>query len=496
MKIAKLVEYAKVSIGQSAPQSIDDFSDRGNPFIRAGSLDSIISGKSLDLLELISDESAKKNKLKLYPVNSVVFAKSGMSATKNRVYKLTQPCYVVSHLAILSPNEKTNPEYLRLVVQHAKPSTLIKDPAYPSISQRDIENFILPFPPLDDQNRIVAVLTRAEKLISKRKESIEALDKLLKSIFIEMFGNSAEMLQQPKTKLNKFINFLTSGSRGWAQYYSETGDIFIRINNVRDACFKLDDMIYVNPPNNAEAARTKVKVNDLLFSITADLGRTAVVNEMLDGAFINQHLALIRLDNDRINPIFVAWYFAMPYGKSIVLKKNREGVKAGLNFDDIRGFEIVTPPLSLQNKFASIVEKVETIKAKYQEGLTELEDLYGSLSQRAFKGELDLSNVPMEKENETIGLPGDAEVTIPIADELKVSPKYSDVELRKIIQSLAEETFNFDTLMSAIQKALFEEMPEYEDLKKQIYNMLEGINPLLSQTFDKVKKEIVLRVNL
>ena len=166
MKLSKLVEYARVSIGQGAPQDLDDFSNEGNPFIRAGSLDILTSGGSLNSLEFISENSAEKNKLKIYPANSVVFAKSGMSATKNRVYKLSQPCYVVSHLAILLPNEKIDPDYLRLVVQHKKPSTLIKDPSYPSIGQSDIENFKLPFPPLDDQIRIATVLTRAEKLWS------------------------------------------------------------------------------------------------------------------------------------------------------------------------------------------------------------------------------------------------------------------------------------------------------------------------------------------
>jgi type I restriction enzyme S subunit len=184
--------------------------------------------------------------------------------------------------------------------------------------------------------------------------------------------------------LGDYILFLTSGSRGWAKYYAEAGDMFLRINNVRDAYLKLEDIIYVNPPNTAETIRTKVKANDLLLSITADLGRTAVVPQNLEGAFVNQHLAIIRLDNKRINPVFAAWFYAMPYGKSIVMRKNRNAVKAGLNFDDIKDFDIISPSLKQQNKFARIVDKVQGVKRRYIENLQFLEQLDKTLSKITF----------------------------------------------------------------------------------------------------------------
>jgi len=203
-----------------------------------------------------------------------------------------------------------------------------------------------------------------------------------------------------KTQLHfpfsNYIEFLTSGSRGWAKYYSNSGSVFLRINNVKDACLKLDDIVYVNVPNSAEANRTRVKAGDLLLSITADLGRTALVSKELEGAYINQHLALIRIHPDKgLNSLFLTWYFTMPYGNAFIKKKNREGVKAGLNFDDIRGLQIVKPAIQLQKQFADIAEKVEGIKSRYQQSLTEVENLYGILNQKAFKGELDLSKVPL-----------------------------------------------------------------------------------------------------
>ena len=79
------------------------------------------------------------------------------------------------------------------------------------------------------------------------------------------------------------------------------------------------------------------------------------------------------------------------------MKKNApQAAQKNINLDILRNLRVPKPPIQLQNKFASIVEKVETMKAKYQVSLEELERLYGSLSQRAFKGELDLSGVNLE----------------------------------------------------------------------------------------------------
>ena len=278
------------------------------------------------------------------------------------------------------------------------------------ISKTYLSGIKIPLPPLDDQIRIAHLLGKVEDLIARRKQHLQQLDELIKSVFLEMFGDPNEMKNKKHFSLGTFIEFLTSGSRGWAKYYTDSGSIFIRINNVKNASLELDDLVYVNAPNSAEANRTRVKEGDLLLSITADLGRTAVITKDLVGSYINQHLALIRLKSDsEINPLYLAWYFTLPYGNSFVQRKNREGVKAGLNFDDIRGLQFLKPPIVLQNQFAAIVEKVEGIKNRYQQSLTELENLYGALSQKAFKGELDLSRIPLvnnepdeqqEKEND------------------------------------------------------------------------------------------------
>ena len=285
-------------------------------------------------------------------------------------------------------------EWLYRILQTLRLKDLNRSAAIPGLNREDVYRIAIDLPPLDNQKRIAHLLSKVEGLIGRRKQHLQQLDDLLKSVFMEMFGDPVKMKDLPHFQLGEFIEFLTSGSRGWAKYYSESGSLFIRINNVKNARINLEDTVYVTAPDSAEANRTRVQAGDLLLSITADLGRTAVVPKELEGAYINQHLALVRIHSDaELNPLFLAWYFSLPYGNSFVQKKNRVGVKSGLNFDDIRGLQIVKPSFSIQNQFVGIVKKVEVIKSRYHQSLTDLETLYGALSQIAFKGDLDLTRI-------------------------------------------------------------------------------------------------------
>ena len=165
----------------------------------------------------------------------------------------------------------------------------------------------------------------------------------------------------PEGELGNYISFQTSGSRGWAKYYADDGELFITIKNVKNGVISTDDVQHIHAPNDAEANRTKVQEGDLLISITADLGRTGVVSKELAerGAYINQHLTCLRLDRTRVNPIYAAHFFESAAGKMQFEAKNNAAVKAGLNFNAIRTLRFVAPPLNLQNSFVEFLAQLD-----------------------------------------------------------------------------------------------------------------------------------------
>lgn len=239
----------------------------------------------------------------------------------------------------------------------------------PSLTKANLLQIEIRVPDMDIQQNIVSVLDKICYLIELRQKELYNLDQLVKSRFIEMFGNpKSNPNSYPISQLSEHIKFLTSGSRGWAQYCVDNGsEWFITIKNVKDCRISIDNMQPINAPDNAEAKRTKVQEGDLLISITADLGRTGVVTkEIADhGAYINQHLTCIRLNKEMLNPLYVAFFMESPAGKEQFESKNQSAVKAGLNFNSINSLRLLVPPLELQNQFAAFV--AQTDKSKYRQ---------------------------------------------------------------------------------------------------------------------------------
>lgn len=230
-------------------------------------------------------------------------------------------------------------------------------------------------------------MNKADALRQKRKQAIALLDSLTQSIFLEMFGDPIQNHKSwPTASLSEFEEFLTSGSRGWAKYYSRDGSLFIRIQNLVNGQLSLGDSIRVKAPDNAEAKRTLIQEGDVLISITADLGRIAVVPKEVGPAHINQHIALFRSRN--IMPAYLAAYLASSGGKIQFASLNRQGVKAGLNFNDIRSLKILVPPKELQDKFVQRTAKLRSIEPYLSRSSVDIDTLFSSIQHRAFSREL------------------------------------------------------------------------------------------------------------
>ena len=241
-----------------------------------------------------------------------------------------------------------------------------------------LKEMTIPDSSLDDQRHCVATLDNLQYLIELRKKQLNELDDLVKARFVEMFGDpKSNPNSYPIGQLSEHIEFLTSGSRGWAQYCVDNGsEWFITIKNVKDCRISIDNMQPINAPDNAEAKRTKVQEGDLLISITADLGRTGVVTkEIADhGAYINQHLTCIRLNKEILNPLYVAFFMESPAGKEQFESKNQSAVKAGLNFNSINSLRLLVPPMDEQSAFVEFVHQVD--KSKVVESIHRMNVLF------------------------------------------------------------------------------------------------------------------------
>lgn len=538
MKQTPLSQLVTVSAGQAAPKG-DEFSDQGIPFVRAGSLDVLLSGGSESDLELVRDETAKLRKLKTYPKGTILFAKSGMSATKDRIYVLQNPAYVVSHLATLIPNGNAHTDYLRLALKGFPPSVLIKDPAYPSISLGDIQSYEIPVPEQrDDQIRIAHLLGKVEGLIAQRKQHLQQLDALLKNSFLKMFGiqdgTYKRWVIDKLVSHSEIASGVTKGKKYKTEDLIETP--YMRVANVQDGHFVLDEIKTI-AVTQKEIDQYQLKRGDLLLTEGGDpdkLGRGSVWDEQIPNCIHQNHIFRVRIkEGAEINPIYLSSLVGSVYGKAYFLKsaKQTTGI-ASINSTQLKNFPTVIPPIDLQNQFAAIVEKVEGIKSRYQQSLTDLETLYGALSQQAFKGELDLSRVPLPVEVTTEDTEITEAVNREIHDQYKMENEGRGFELpaqavpddlytiegrKALIDAwlnawlvhLDDAPFVAHVFMEATRQRLWEleahDAPdwgeaEYDELKTQVFEQIESGK--LKQTRNTIRvnekrqfgNQVVLRI--
>ena len=251
----------------------------------------------------------------------------------------------------------------------------------------EIARIEIPLPPLAEQKRIAAILDKADAIRRKLQQSLRLSDDFLRSVFLDMFGSD----KSPKCErvpLGPFLEFMTSGGRGWSQYYAPSGARFIRSLDVQMNEIGEKDVAYVAAPNNAEAKRTRVQENDVLLTITGSLiGRVARIPKEHAGAYISQHVAILRLGKG-LDPEFLARFLSMDEGQRLVQKSQYGQTKPGLNFDQIRRFTVPLPSATLQKRFVEIANRVNASSMKSRTFMNESETLFSTLQQRAFRGEL------------------------------------------------------------------------------------------------------------
>lgn len=390
-----LSSLAEVRSGGGAPQDSSAFSETGHPFVRAGSLANLLNGSTEDELEKIEPSTAEKYRLKLLPAGTVLFAKSGMSATKGLIYCLKNPAYVVNHLAALIPHDGRDSQFLVRALEQFSPTSLIKDPAYPSIRLGDIRDFEIIAPEnISERTRISAILDQADTLRHLRQTSIARLNELEWSIFYKMFGDVVSNSKgwDDQIYLGEIAEIVSGITKGRKVNGKPTRDIpYLAVVNVQDRELRLNPLKTIEATEE-EIRRYRLQRNDLLLTEGGDpdkLGRGTLWNDEIHECIHQNHVFRVRLTDERIEPVFLNWLVGSNRGKQYFFKsaKQTTGI-ASINITQLRGLPLIAPPLKIQQDFALRISGIDEFKRKQITSYESLDSLFRSLQQRAFRGEL------------------------------------------------------------------------------------------------------------
>lgn len=304
-----------------------------------------------------------------------------------KAYIIYGKTWVNNHAHIL--RSKTNNEFLCYYLNYFNYKNYVSGTTRLKLTQAQMRKIPIPNIPSDEQSRIVA---RIEELFSELDKAVDTLKttKEQLAVYRQAVLKSAFSDFNKKIIIRNTADIVTSGSRGWAKYYSETGALFIRIGNLTHAGIDidLDDVQHITPPNNAEGTRTKLRTKDVLISITADLGSIGFVTENIQEAYINQHIALVRFSNP-VQGKFMAWYLRSEYGQKDLLKNKRGGGKLGLGLDDIRDTPVpIVSDLVAQKTVDEIEERLsvcDSIEKTVDATLAQADAMRQSILKQAFE---------------------------------------------------------------------------------------------------------------
>ncbi len=313
-------------------------------------------------------------------------------------------------LKIVRPKFQTTSKYLnyyfqafeRKIIKKSSGTTVL------GITLNNLNEIQIPLLDLDAQHAIVSKIEELLSELDKGKQQLETAQQQLKiyrqavlkwAFEGKLTNENVKEDELPEgwkwIKSGELFSYVTSGSRGWAKYYSEKGAIFIRITNMDFDSLELDltesNIQYVDLPTNSEGKRTKIQEGDFLFSITGYLGMFAIAPK-LENAYVNQHVCLCR-PKAGFNKKFVGYWIILKSGGHHHLNQNQKGaVKAGLNLDDLKSFPV---PLASREEQDLIVGEIESrlsvcdrVEETITTSLAQAETLRQSILKMAFEGKL------------------------------------------------------------------------------------------------------------
>jgi len=307
-------------------------------------------------------------------------------------YRVSGKTWVNNHAHVLRPKSSIDLGFLCRVLENYDVTPWVTGTTRGKLTQAGASQIVVPVPPLPEQRRIAEVLDRADALRAMRRAALVQLDTLTQAIFLDMFGDPAMNPKGwPQVLIGDHASKIGSGAtpRGGEEAYKATGITLIRSMNVRDGAFLRDGLAFIDDEQAAQLDGVVVEADDVLLNITgASVARVCRAPANVLPARVNQHVAIIR-PTATFNSRFLEQCLLSPAVKERLLKIARAGAtREAITKSVIERFGVIHPPREIQNLFATRVTASEGTHRYMRTWLGEMDLLFASLQNRAFRGEL------------------------------------------------------------------------------------------------------------
>lgn len=389
--IYSLEELFDLQMGKTPPRNkVDYWSIKDNKWISIGDLSQ--AGRYIyETKEYISDEAVVKSGIKVIPANTVIMSFKlsigKVAITKENMY---------SNEAIMAFNDKHTtellPEYVYYLFRNKDWSIgTNKAVMGKTLNKATLSQMKINVCSIQKQREIVSVLNKVSGIIDDMKDQISALDTLIKSRFVEMFGNiQINDKNFTKAPMGEYMTLLTDFSSNGSYRTLDSGVTMYDEPNyawmVRTTDLESNDMLaikYIDKQAYELLAKSKIFGGEIIMNKIGSAGKIYLMPRIDMPASLGRNAFMFRFD-ERINVVFLYYLLVSDYGQREIQQYVRGAVTKTITKDDARAVLIIEPPIELQNQFAAFVHQTDKLKVEYQKTLEKTQMLFDSLMQQYF----------------------------------------------------------------------------------------------------------------
>ena len=383
MVFKKLSDICLIQSGGTPSRSKQEYWNNGNiPWVKISDFDGKFLSKTT---EYITKQGLQESSAKLFKKGTIlytIFATLGEVCILNIDATTNQ---AIAGLSLIDENVVKDYLYYYLISLKQTVNEIGRGVAQNNINMSILKNMLIPIPTKEEQISIVKELESVSELITARREQLAKLDELVKSRFVEMFGDYIKEGGKPLSELATITGGLTKNSK------RNTFDLkmpYLRVANVFFNRLDLNEILEIGI-REEEIEKTLLQTGDLLFvegnGSIEQIGRVAIWDGSISPILHQNHLIKARFRGRTITPEFALYYFMSQEGRQQIISKSVS--TSGLNtlsVNKIGSLILPMPPVALQEQFAEFVKQLDKSKLVIQESLAELETLKKALMQKYF----------------------------------------------------------------------------------------------------------------
>lgn len=357
-----------------------------------------ISGCEKRITELAVEESNAR----YLPRDSVLIALNGQGKTRGTVALLRMEGATCNQSIVsINPNDKKKLSsdylfhYLNSQYQNIRNITGDKDRA--GLNMPLIRGIAIPLPPLSEQKRITAILDKADAIRRNRQQIIQLADDFLRAVFLDMFGDP--VTNQKGWEVKSVADLIRAGAIFQVQDgnhgndhpkvsdFTENGIPFVTANVVRRGKILFDQCYYLDRSWMEKLRIGFAKPRDVLLSHKGSLGFTAVLDKTCEDYIFSPQTTYYRVNEEKLLPEYLKAYFDSDFFQRLFAREGVQSTRAYLGITRQKDLPVMIPDVLAQMKFVDVFTKYEKLSEKLFEP-TAHSDLFSSLSQKAFSGQL------------------------------------------------------------------------------------------------------------